>query len=67
MAIGVPDAVPYLRCLKRELGREGEKEAVAKLEQRARLIAPVADHSLQVGKCDFRQPEASSSHRNRAL
>jgi hypothetical protein len=33
--------------LKRELGREGESEAVATLKQRARLIATVADPSPQ--------------------
>jgi hypothetical protein len=38
---------PICDALKRELGREGETEAVATLEQRARWIAPVADHSRQ--------------------
>ena len=34
-------------ALTRELGREGETEAAATLKLRARLIAPVADHSQQ--------------------
>lgn len=34
-------------ALKRELGREGEKEAVATIRQRARLMVSVPDHSAQ--------------------
>lgn len=35
------------KALKRELGREGESEAVATLKQRARMIATVADPAPQ--------------------
>jgi len=34
-------------ALKREIGREGETEAVATLKQRARMITSVADDSQQ--------------------
>ena len=34
-------------ALKREISREGETEAVATLDLRARFAGPVADHSLQ--------------------